>query len=98
MSMKSRHCSRLMILGRSQLKSLVGAGGTRVGQLLCLAYVQLNILGLGALSHHHAGVDLNAWPDEEVSSLLGVEQAVGDGFTGLEGDQGAVSFCNSARP
>lgn len=78
-----------LLRGR-QSQGFIGAGGTRVGQFLCLADVQLDVLGLGALSDHHTGIDFHAGSDEERASLLRIEQAVCDGFSGLECDQGTL--------
>ena len=72
-----------------QAQGLVAAAGPHIGQLLLLADVDGDVLLLGADANHHAGVDRNACADEQRAPLLGVEEAVGNGLAGLEGDEAA---------
>ena len=58
--------------------------------MLGFAHVQLNIFGFSVLTDDHTGVYFGAWSDEQSSSVLGREQAVGNGFTRLIGDQRAL--------
>ena len=64
---------------RCQLKRLVSTGGTGVGQLLCLADIDFNVLCLRTLAHYHAGIHLDARSDKQGASFLGIEKAVGNG-------------------
>ena len=80
-SMKSRHCSRLIIF---------------VGQSPKAEDIEINVCKTKKLTNtrsssadDHTGVNLYARSDEQGTSLLGVEQTVGDGLTGLERDQGS---------
>ena len=77
------------LAGRGEPQGVVGAGGAHVGQLLLFADVNRDVLLLGGLAHHHAGIDGHARADEQHTTLLGVVEAVGDALTGLEGHQGA---------
>ena len=65
---------------RNQLQCLIGAGGTGVGQLLGLADIDLDILGLRVLADNHTGVNLLARSDKQGTALLCIEQTVGDGL------------------
>ena len=72
---------------RRQLEGVVGAGGAGICQMLGLADVQLDVVGLAVLSDDHAGVHLFARSDKEGAAFLGGEQTVGDGLAGFKGDQ-----------
>ena len=77
-------------LRRNKAESLVARGGTRVGQVLRLADIDFNVLGLTGFSDDHAGVHLFTGADEENAALLCVEQTVGDSLAAFEGNQRAL--------
>ena len=58
--------------------------------MLLLADVDGDVLVLRTGADDHAFIDICAGSDEETTSLLSGEQAVGDGFAGLKGDQGTL--------
>src|SRR5699024_6277748 len=69
------------------LQSLVCSGSTGIGEMLRLADIELYVLRLGALSDYHSRIDFFTGTDEQGSPILGVEQPVGHGFSGLKGNQ-----------
>ena len=77
-------------LRRNKAESLVARGGTCVGQVLRLADIDFNVLGLTGFSDDHAGVHLFTCTDEENTALLCIEQTVGDGLAAFEGNQRAL--------
>ena len=76
--------------GRDKAERLVCAGRAGIGQVLGLTDIYVDVNGLAALSHDHAGVDFIAGADEELAALLGVEESVSDGGSGLKSDQGTL--------
>ena len=77
--------------GGNQPEGVVGTGSAGIGKLLLLADVDGHILAPGTDADNHTAVDLHARADKEGASFLGVEEAVGDGLAGFEGNQGAVA-------
>lgn len=75
---------------RCQAQRLVRTGGTRVGELFFLAYIELDILALSVLSDHHAGVNLFARTDKQGAAFLCVVETVGDSLACLKRDEGAL--------
>ena len=73
-----------------QTQGVITAGGAGVGQVLRLADVQLDILGLTVLSDNHTGVNLLARSDEQSTALLCGVQTVGNGLACLESNQGTL--------
>ena len=73
-------------LRRDELQCVVRAGCPGVGEFLRLADIDLDILGLAALADDHTGIDLDTGADEELSSLLRLEEAVGNRLAALVGD------------
>ena len=55
--------------------------------MLCLAHIYFNIIRLGIGTNDHTRIHRRTGPDEERSSLLGVEEAVGHGRSGLVGNK-----------
>ena len=58
--------------------------------MLRLADIDLDILGLRGLADDHTAVNLLARSDEQGSSRLCLEETVGNGLAGLEGDERTV--------
>ena len=75
--------------GRHQPQGVIAAGGAGVGQVLGLADIYGDILALGVLAHHHAGIHLGTGGNEHGAAVLHVKDAVGHGGAGLKGDQAA---------
>ena len=85
----SKDCSRLIIL-RSQLQRLVGAGGPGIGHVLFLTHIHRDILGLWRRSHDHPLIDRNAGTYEQSAPVLGGKQAIACGFPRFVSDQRAL--------
>ena len=58
--------------------------------MLLLADIDLNILGTAGFTDYHTCIYFLTGTDEEGSTILSGEETVSYGFTGLEGDEGAV--------
>ena len=63
---------------------------TSVGQLLCLADINLDVLGLRVLTDDHTGSKPSRPVLQRDAALLCVEQTIGDGLTALVSDQEPV--------
>src|SRR5699024_3554165 len=72
---------------RREPECLVGTGGTRVGQMLCLADIELDIFGFSILADDHAGIYFFAGTYEQCTTLLRTIQSVSDGFSCFESDE-----------
>ena len=55
----------LHLARRGEADAFVLAGGAEVGELLGLLGVDLEVLRLGVLADHHAGIELLAGADEQ---------------------------------
>ena len=77
-------------LRRDKAERLIGCGGARVGEVFGLADIAEDILALAGFADYHAGINLGAGCDEEVSSLLCIEEAVGDCLAGFKRDEGTL--------
>ena len=86
-SIKSSACSRLKIRRRSQAECLISTGRTGVGQMLCLADIQLDIFCLTILSDDHSRINLFTCTNKESTTFLGTVKSVSYRLTGLECDQ-----------
>ena len=80
--------------GRNKAKRFVRAGGARVGQVLGLANIYIDIHGFAALSDDHTGVNFFAGADEELSALLRIEEAVCYSSSRFESDQRTLFAVN----
>ncbi len=80
-----RHADR-----RGQLDVLVGPGGTDVGELLGLERVHDQVVLARVQPNDHALVNLFAGTDEQLASVLQVEQGEAQRLAGGIGDQHAV--------
>ena len=74
---------------RHQAQGVIRAGSAHIGQLLALAHINNDVLGLGGHTHHHAFINGHAGSDEQAATFLCIEQAVGNGFAGFKGNQAA---------
>src|SRR3546814_15299419 len=66
------------------------AAGTEVGELLGLERIDLEIVGLGVLTDHHAFVDRLAWRHHQDAALLQIAERIAHGLPCRVGDQHAV--------
>ena len=73
------------------MQSVIRAGSTGIREVLLLAHVDDNIACLRRNADDHALVYRNACADEQRTALLSIEQTIGDGRTGLPGNEGAYS-------
>ena len=77
-------------LWRNETKRIIRAGGTGVGQMLCLADIHLYIFCLSCLSYNHTGINLLARPDKQNTALLCIIKTIGDTLSVLKCNDGAL--------
>ena len=75
---------------RCQAQRLIGTGGTRVGKLFFLTYIELNILTFSILTDHHARVNLFAGTDKQGAAFLCVVEPVSDCLACFKCDEGTL--------
>ena len=69
---------------------LVGAACTDIGELLCLADIDDNIVFMNVLTNDLTGIDLILRLDEEAAPILQMIDGIGVGITTLESNKRTI--------
>ena len=85
------HLLKRHLLGGNEFDRLIATGRPHIRQLLALQNIDLKIVVAVVFTNNHSLIDRCLWIDEHQSAILQIEERIGNGNTGVRGDQRTIA-------